>query len=167
MSCEIQPAPKPTDPISWPVSRQKVSTNPTMGTPSASNSPSALSARAGLGCSSFITRVDGFHLLLKIILATEYSGARCQHSCISSAERWSWKPQHYKTLQRHSNHEESWDFSSLRQKHYWNRVAESSRKCKSDAREIWNTQNATNPLDLKPQSWSGNPGVQVAIRGCS
>ena len=55
---------------------------------------------------AFITRVDAPHLLLKIIVTTECSGARCHNSCISSTARWSWQPQDGKTLQWHSNHEE-------------------------------------------------------------
>ena len=52
-----------------------------------------LSVLTIIGWSSFITRVDAPHLLLQIVVITEYSGARCHNSCILSAARWSWQPQ--------------------------------------------------------------------------
>ena len=41
------------------------------------------------------------------------------------------------------------DFSCLKQENCWNSVAKSREKCKTDAREIQNAQDARNPLDLR------------------
>ena len=109
---------------------------------------------------AFITRVDAPHLLLKIIVTTECSGARCHNSCISSTARWSWQPQDGKTLQWHSNHEEITAISAV-----WDRnIVETQLPSQAENANLMREKYEILRMQQIHLTWSHR--AEVAIRGC-